>query len=204
MKGKLKLTPRKTPQQERSAQMREAILEAATRVLQKQGAAGFTTNKVAEKAGVSIGSLYQYYPNKEALLFHLHEREVQTTWRNMEAILDDTDLTPRQRIFRAVDYFFQTEAEEAELRTSLKFAAVFFHESKEFRALETEIIQRVKLFLQSALSAPHQALDFQTDFFLTLISSVAETITTRKTSPEQVKKWAFTISEMICDYLKIA
>ena len=86
--------------------MNEDILEAATRVLRKHGAAGFTTNRVAERAGISVGSFYQYYRNKEALLFHLHEREALATWRAIETIVEDEGLSPRRRIFEAVHHFF--------------------------------------------------------------------------------------------------
>ena len=59
---------RKEPRQERARATVEAILEAAARILDRQGWKGFTTNAVAEVAGVSIGSLYQYFPNKAASL----------------------------------------------------------------------------------------------------------------------------------------
>jgi AcrR family transcriptional regulator len=59
---------RKEPRQERARATVEAILEAAARILDRQGWGGFTTNAVAEVAGVSIGSLYQYFPNKLALV----------------------------------------------------------------------------------------------------------------------------------------
>lgn len=69
------LKPRKIPAQGRSSQTVEAILEAAARILETRGLAGYTTNAVAERAGVSIGSLYQYFPNKDALTAALIERE---------------------------------------------------------------------------------------------------------------------------------
>ena len=61
------IIPRKPPTQVRSAQTVEAILEAAARILETDGLAGYTTNRIAETAGVSVGSLYQYFPNKEAV-----------------------------------------------------------------------------------------------------------------------------------------
>lgn len=67
--------PRKQPSQVRSRQTVEAIIEAAARILEDQGQAGFTTNAVAELAGVSVGSLYQYFPDKEALTGALIARE---------------------------------------------------------------------------------------------------------------------------------
>jgi AcrR family transcriptional regulator len=59
---------RKAPRQARSKALVEAIIQAGARVLGDQGWAGFTTNKVAEAAGVSIGSLYQYFPDKRTLI----------------------------------------------------------------------------------------------------------------------------------------
>jgi AcrR family transcriptional regulator len=67
--------PRKTPRQARSASTFEAIVEAAARILEREGYGGFSTNAVAETAGVSIGSLYQYFPRKEALVGALIARE---------------------------------------------------------------------------------------------------------------------------------
>jgi AcrR family transcriptional regulator len=62
------LTPRKTAAQERAKLTVEAILGAASQVFESRGYAAATTNRIAERAGVSVGSLYQYFPNKEAIL----------------------------------------------------------------------------------------------------------------------------------------
>jgi AcrR family transcriptional regulator len=70
---KIALSPRKAPLQSRSLATVQVILEAAARVLSKESLAGFNTNRVAEVAGVSVGSLYQYFPNKEALITALIE-----------------------------------------------------------------------------------------------------------------------------------
>jgi len=69
------LEARKTPTQSRSAETVNVILEAAARILEETGFEGYTTNAVAERAGVSIGSLYQYFPGKDALTVALIERE---------------------------------------------------------------------------------------------------------------------------------
>lgn len=62
------LTPRKTPVQKRSTETVDAILEAALQVLIAVGKEQLTTTRVAQRAGVSVGTLYQYFPNKRALL----------------------------------------------------------------------------------------------------------------------------------------
>jgi AcrR family transcriptional regulator len=70
------LSPRKHPRQERAKETVAVILEAAAEVFAERGYAGATTNKIAHRAGVSIGSLYQYYPNKDAILTGLRERHL--------------------------------------------------------------------------------------------------------------------------------
>ncbi len=69
------ITPRKLPRQGRAESTVAVLVEAAARILERDGFAGFNTNAVATKAGVSIGSLYQYFPSKDALLSALIERE---------------------------------------------------------------------------------------------------------------------------------
>lgn len=66
--------PRKTPMQRRARETVDAILEATARILVKHGWAHTNTNAIAEKAGVSVGTLYQYFPNKESLIVALNER----------------------------------------------------------------------------------------------------------------------------------
>jgi AcrR family transcriptional regulator len=73
---------RRRPVQTRSKQTVERILDAAAHVFGERGYAG-TTNHVAERAGVSIGSLYQYFPDKDALLVALHDRHLEQIGRRL-------------------------------------------------------------------------------------------------------------------------
>lgn len=68
-------SPRKTPRQTRARITYAAILESATQLLSKTGLDGFNTNAIAERAGTSIGTLYQYFPNKEAVMLELIHRQ---------------------------------------------------------------------------------------------------------------------------------
>ena len=76
MKASERAFTRRQPKQQRSHQIVEAVLEATQRVLRRQGAEAITTNRVAEAAGVSIGSLYQYFADKQAIFMALHDRHV--------------------------------------------------------------------------------------------------------------------------------
>ncbi|MEQ1864663.1 MAG: TetR/AcrR family transcriptional regulator [Micropepsaceae bacterium] len=66
---------RRRPTQERSRATRDAIFEAATQILEREGEGAFNTNRVAERAGVSVGTIYQYFPNKEAILIAMSRVE---------------------------------------------------------------------------------------------------------------------------------
>jgi Transcriptional regulator len=73
------VTPRKRPRQQRSRETVAAIEEAAAQLFDRYGHAATTTNKIAERAGVSIGTLYRYFPNKDALLWSLAEQHLDAT-----------------------------------------------------------------------------------------------------------------------------
>src|ERR1700743_2388846 len=110
------ISARKQPQQERSERLVADILEAAVRVLAKEGAARFTTIRVAETAGVSVGSLYQYFPNKQAILFRLQQDEWEKTGAAIDTLLGDTTRAPDERLRATMRAFFQSECDEAPLR----------------------------------------------------------------------------------------
>jgi len=74
---KKSIKPRKTPQQARSRQTREDILEATAHLLNRKPLGEVSTNHIAKKTGISIGTLYKYYPNKDAILVDLSLRFMQ-------------------------------------------------------------------------------------------------------------------------------
>lgn len=98
--------PRKLPKQERSQATVIAILIATTRILTEEGYDKFNTNRVAELAGVSVGSLYQYFPNKESLLYALGEHHAnemaQLAQQYLEGLGDRSILEVLQQIIKAV------------------------------------------------------------------------------------------------------
>src|SRR5882757_10060075 len=86
--------PRKRPQQRRSQATVDAILEAATEVFGGSGFASVSTNAIAGRAGVSIGSLYQYFPNKLALLEAVRERHIKGLWEEIGRGCDEACALP--------------------------------------------------------------------------------------------------------------
>jgi AcrR family transcriptional regulator len=86
--------PRKRPQQRRSQALVEAILDAAAGLFATAGFEATSTNAIAKRAGVSIGSCYQYFPNKLALLEALRERHVKGLWAVLGAACDEGRTLP--------------------------------------------------------------------------------------------------------------
>ena len=76
-------SPRRTPKQRRSREIVQAIVDAGRLLLQESGPAAVTTNRIAERAGVSVGSLYRYFPDKEAVLAAVYESDVSREAREL-------------------------------------------------------------------------------------------------------------------------
>ena len=89
MKTSERALTRREPRQRRSRQTVEAVLEAVRRVVKRHGVEATTTNRIAEAAGVSIGSLYQYFPDKRAIFAALHDRHVDEVRHVIERTVAD-------------------------------------------------------------------------------------------------------------------
>ncbi len=102
-KAKVKTkTVRRRPQQSRSRQTVEAVLDAVIRILKREGTDGVTTNRIAEVAGVSIGSVYQYFPDKRAIFAALHDRHAEEMSRLVESAMLDHSSRPLEAFLRAL------------------------------------------------------------------------------------------------------
>ena len=96
--------PRKRAAQERSRATVDALIEATARVLVREGFDKASTNRIAQTAGVSIGSLYQYFPTKEALVAAVIDRHSQATTQVARAVLAEVSNRPiEQAVRRLVD-----------------------------------------------------------------------------------------------------
>lgn len=120
MATELDLTPRKRPRQARSKATVDAILTATAQTLVELGYDKTTTNLVAQRAGVSIGSLYQYFPNKEALVKALCEQHMQQTLQRLMGQLQALRTQPLPDAVRSlVHTLLQVHAMEPELHRVL-------------------------------------------------------------------------------------
>ncbi len=96
------ISPRKTPTQRRAQATAEAMVEAAARILEAEGLAGFNTNAVAARAGASVGSLYQYFPGKDAIMAALIRREARRFAQALEATLAAVAAAPLEQAVAAI------------------------------------------------------------------------------------------------------
>ena len=111
---------RREPQQLRARQTVDAILEAVIRILKREGPDAVTTNRIAEVAGVSIGSVYQYFPDKRAIFAALHQRHIEQIDRVMESALIQNASAPLDRLMRAlVDAMIDAHSADPELHDLL-------------------------------------------------------------------------------------
>jgi AcrR family transcriptional regulator len=93
---------RREPQQRRARDTVEAVLDAVVRILKRGGIEAVTTNRIAEVAGVSIGSVYQYFPDKHAIFAALHERHIREIDRLVETKLMEHAASRLDTLMRAM------------------------------------------------------------------------------------------------------
>jgi AcrR family transcriptional regulator len=94
--------PRRKAKQERSRKTVQALLEAAARVLKQHGYAAATTNRIAETAGASVGTLYEYFPNKEAIYEALIQQEIEGIGAAIQSVDIDPDAPLRDTLARVL------------------------------------------------------------------------------------------------------
>ncbi|HKT27070.1 TetR family transcriptional regulator [Dyella sp.] len=197
------ISARKQPSQVRSTQLVADILQAAIRVLVRDGARHFTAARVAETAGVSVGSLYQYFPNKEAILFRLQAEEWRQTMGQLERILGDASVQPAERLKTAVEVYFRSECDEAAFRSALEEAAPLYREAPESRSHAEEGRQLMENFMRDALpTASEQERVFAADMIGTVMSAVGKAISSQERPSAEVDKFAAAVGEMFCAYLE--
>jgi AcrR family transcriptional regulator len=197
------ISARKRPRQARSTRLVSDILEAAARVLARDGAHRFTTARVAEATGISVGSLYQYFPNKEAILFRLQADEWGQTMGQLRRILGDASTAPLERLRAAVRMFFRSECDEAAFRCALEDSAPLYREAAESRAHVEEGRRLMESFMTDALPrASVRERAFAADLVGLVMSSAGKAISSQNRSRAEVDALAEAIGEMFCAYLK--
>lgn len=195
--------PRKLPVQERSTQLVADILKAAVRVLEREGAQRFTTVRVAAAAGVSVGSLYQYFPNKQAILYRLQVDEWQKTGAALRTLLTEPSRPPAERLRAMIRAFFRSECDEAPLRRALDVAAPDYQAAPEARV----DLRRARRVLRDfvAAVAPRASAEqrrFAAELLLVSVSSIGKQVSEADPSAAEVDRWADAVADMLLGHLE--
>jgi AcrR family transcriptional regulator len=196
------IASRKQPKQARSNDLVAAVLEAALQVLATEGAARFTTSRVAEKAGVSVGSLYQYFPNKAAILFRLQADEWRRTTALLRSILEDATQPPPARLRALVHAFVRSECEEAAMRVALNDAAPLYRDAPEAHAVRASGADAVHAFMREALPATTDAARaLAADLLMDTLSAVGKRFSERPRRDDEIAAYADALADMLCAWL---
>ena len=141
-------TPRKKPRQQRSQDTVECILDATARVLCSTGYDRASTNRVAMAAGVSVGSLYQYFPSKEALVAALVERHVEQMTSLVKGKLAEVSTAPLEVAVRTmIDAMFDAHAVDPRLHKVLIEQVPRIGKLERVVGVEREVEALVAVFL---------------------------------------------------------
>jgi AcrR family transcriptional regulator len=141
--------PRKTPVQKRSTVTVEAIAEATIQVLLVVGLNRLTTTRVADRAGVSVGTLYQYYPNKQALLYAVLEaHSIKVVEAVEHACRANRGAAVKVLVAAVVEAFINAKLERTDISTALYAAAA----EPEGAAVVRRLSKRVHRALTAALA----------------------------------------------------
>ncbi|WP_157215895.1 TetR family transcriptional regulator [Flavisphingomonas formosensis] len=198
-----RISARKGPKQARSAQLVADILAAAVQVLEKEGAQRFTTARVAERAGVSVGSLYQYFPNKAAILFRLQADEWRETGALLRDLLADPSRPPLDRLRTAVHAFVRSECEEAAMRGALDDAAPLYRDAPEAQEPRLAGTRTLQAFMAEALpGAPDATRTLAAELVMMTLGDVGKAISERHRAPEAAEPYAAALADMLCGYLE--
>ena len=197
------ISSRKQPKQARSTELVSAILEAAAQVLAKEGAARFTTARVAERAGVSVGSVYQYFPNKAAILFRLQSDEWSQTSGMLAETLADDGRPPLERLRRLVHAFIISECDEADMRVALDDAAPLYRDAPEARQAKASGERAFHTFMREALpKATDDTRNMAVRLVIATLSGVGKDFSSSSREPEEIHAFSEAMGDMFCAWLR--
>jgi AcrR family transcriptional regulator len=158
---------RKQPRQPRAKETVRAILEATAQILDRESLDAATTKRIAEVAGVSIGSLYQYFSHRDAILEALQDREFERTLAVMQTVFGDghLDKAPVETVTAALRGLAQLYSQSPGLHRVLTIEGLRVAKSEHVHAFDRRVIDLVRHFL-ATIRAPLRVTDLEAAAFI--------------------------------------
>jgi AcrR family transcriptional regulator len=178
------IKPRKTPQQARSRQTREDILEATAHLLNRKPFDEVSTNHIAKKTGISIGTLYKYYPNKDAILADLSLEFMQQDAELFGRIFEGAPRSRQQRgalVDNLVEALMSVHRDDAQVR------GVVYQNLERLKLLGPARSATRKIQAKGVTSVP------ELDPMLTwvAISAINAAVHSMSQLPNELQRWDF-------------
>ena len=181
--------PRKTPLQARSTITVEAISEATIQVLLSHGADRLTTTRVAQRAGVSVGTLYQYYPNKQSLLFAVLENHLTNVMATLEAACQNACHKPLAEMIREmVEAFVDAKMDRADISVALYQVAADVGGPALIKRINQRSRKTVEAMLETASDIKSPPDNFAIDIMLSAMAGAMRSLLEAGPSPATVRK----------------
>lgn len=185
----LAFEPRKTPVQARSAITVEAISEATIQVLLSHGSERLTTTRIANRAGVSVGTLYQYYPNKESVLFAALEHHLNTVLAKVEAACEGACHKPlAEMIKEMVEAFVGAKMERADISAALYRVSADVGGPALIKQISQRMRRAVEAMLQTATDIASSPERLVIETMLAAMAGTMRSLLEAGASPSIVRK----------------
>lgn len=203
--GSRTLSPRKKPRQARAAFTVDAIFEATIQLLVADGMHRLTTTKVAERAGVSVGTMYQYFPHKEALVYALNERYLEI----LAARIEDTCRSQRGRpigkmVEALIDTYWRAKTERADVTRALYRSVAELDNQPLIDAFASRVDAATSAMLASATDATFTDLKIVNLTLVTVIFGTVRNAFERNLRPAESRKLRRQLVMMCRSYLESA
>jgi AcrR family transcriptional regulator len=181
--------PRKTPLQARSTVTVEAISEATIQVLLSHGTDRLTATRIAQRAGVSVGTLYQYYPNKQSLLFAVLENHLTDVMATVEAACESACHKPLAEMIREmVEAFVDAKMDRADVSMALYQVAADVGGPALIKRINQRSRKTVEAMLVTASDIKSPPDKFAIDIMLSAIAGAMRSLLEAGPSPATVRK----------------
>ena len=181
--------PRKTPVQARATVTVEAIWEATIQVLLSEGAERLTTTRVADRAGVSVGTLYQYFPNKQSLLFAVLENHLEKVTQEVEGACEDARHKPLADMIKdVVEAFVDAKIARADISVALYKVAPDVGGQALVKRVTQRMRKAIVRTMESATDAKNLPEEFAIQTMLAAMSGAMRSVLEAGGSPAMMRK----------------